>query len=113
MLACRVLACVPVGAPARIAHGCGSSKSRPDPICRSPEYPREYQPLPVHSRRSVATSRAPDARSCLANSASPRRSASSASLGYAYAVCAVTSIDSVAWRNCVEKSDQSPVEPMM
>ena len=81
MLPTSVLAWAALGAPARMAHGCGSPNITPWPTCRAPEYAREYQPRPVHSRLSVATLRAPLARSCCANAWSPRRSASSASLG--------------------------------
>ena len=50
-------------APASSPHGCGSPKIAPLPIWRSPAYPREYQPRPVHSRRVRRRLRAPALRS--------------------------------------------------
>jgi hypothetical protein len=71
-----------VGAPARIAHGCGSPKIAPAPISDpSSLSPRAYQPLPVHRPRTVFSSSLPRRRTVRANSRSPSSSARSASRG--------------------------------
>src|SRR5436190_20748605 len=76
MLAASVFAWSALGAPARIAPGCGSSKITPVPTWFGPDQPRVYQPQPafgeVHWPLIVARSSAPARRSCDATPPPPR-----------------------------------------